>query len=245
MVDVKEKVKMLVQQVVEAYLKEQSNVKQKKPIAILLGYQSPDPSIIMEAITPLVEKYEVTLLLSKEWEQTPSKLNAKSFTLIEETELKDLGAIMEETSLLVIPSASFGLLSKLALTMDDELGVWLAIQYQLMGKSVIIANDHIEPSVYQQINAPNTVLERIKSYIRQLRSDQVKWVSLSKIYQSVEQELIAYEEKKALILEKHIEQASREGISNIVVPSKSHVTPAAKDLAKDLKIQIRQSPKGG
>jgi hypothetical protein len=244
-VDVKEKVKIVVQQVVEAYLKEQTKTGKNKSIAILLAYQSIHPQVIMEAITTIVENYEVTLLITKDWLKTSGQLKTKSLILTEETQMGDLESIIENTSLLVIPAASYQLISKLALTIDDDLAVWLAIQFQLQGKPIIIANNHIEPSVYQQIHAPYTVLERLNSYIRQIRTDQVKWVSLNKLQQSIEHELIAYGEKKALILEKHIEQASREGISTIEVPRNSQVTPAAKDLARDLKIKILDSPKGG
>jgi hypothetical protein len=243
--DVKAQVKLLVQQVVEAYLKEHQQNSKNRSIAILLGYQSPNPLEVLEAITPLLEAYEATLLVTSEWLPFPAQLKGKSYILLEETEQKDLVSIIENTSVLVVPSASYRLLSKLALTIDDELAVWFAIQYQMLGKPIVIANNHIEPTVYQQIHAPHTVKERIQSYIRQIRTDQVSWVPLNKLSKNVEQQMVAYEEKKALILEKHIEKAHQEGLTEIVIPSKSQVTPAAKDLAKDLKIQIQQSSKGG
>jgi hypothetical protein len=244
--DIKTKVKLLVQQVVEAYIKEQLQGKRNQSIAILLGYQSPNVSEVLKTVTPLVDTYDVTLLLTKEWVPVLSQFEGKSaYFLLEETDQQKIMSIVENTSLLAVPSASYRLLSKLALTMDDDLAVWVAIQYQLVGKPIVIANNNVEPTVYQQLHSPHTVQERLQSYIRQVRSDQVKWIPLSKLHKSVEQQLSDYESKKSIILAKHIEQAEREGLAEIIVPKNSQTTPSAKDLARELKIQIKQSSKGG
>jgi hypothetical protein len=241
LVDIQSQVKILVQQVVEAYLKDKVLENEKKPIAILLGYQSPNPTYVLEAITPLLNIYEVKLIVSKEWANSSSTFSNRPFVLLEEINQQELTAIIEESSVLVIPAASYQLLSKLALTMDDELAVWVAIQYQLLGKPVVIANNGVEPNVYQQIHAPHTVQERIQSYIRQIQTDQVKWVPLNKLTQTVEHQFTAYEEKQSLILAKHVEKAFHTGLKELVVPLKSKITPSAKDLAKELKIVITKS----
>ncbi|WP_142303718.1 hypothetical protein [Neobacillus soli] len=245
--DVKTQVKILVQQVVEAYLKEKWQENREQSIVILLSYQSPNPAQILQAVTPLLEGYDVTLILSKEWLPATTKFSGKSYVLLEETSQQKLMAIIEKTAVLVVPAASYQLVSKLALTMDDELAVWLAIQYQLLGKPIVIANNDIELNVYQQIHAPHSVQERMQSYIRQIQTDQVKWVPLSKMSQMVKAQYAAYEEKQTLILAKHVEKAFQDGLKEIIVPVKSKVTPSAKDLAKDLKIQInpRDSLQGG
>jgi hypothetical protein len=234
----KELIKSLVQQVVEAYLNEHRSEERKTSIAILFAYQSPNQPEILEAISSLIDSYDVTLLLTRDWLPILTMLNNPSYVLLENTSLKELKIIVEQTSLLVIPVASYQLLSKLALTMDDELIVWLAIQFQLVGKPIVVANNYIEPNVYQQINAPVSVLERVQTYIRQIQSDQVKWVPLSKLSITVDEQFKVYFEKQSLILAKHIEKAFRDGLHEIILPMKSRVTPAAKDLAKELNIQI-------
>lgn len=244
--DVKTKVKILVQQVVEAYLKEQLHGKEKQSIAILLGYQSQHPSVVLKTVSSLLKTYEATLILSKEWLNGPARLDGKQYVILEETTQQELNRIVEKSSILVVPVASYRLVSKLALTLDDELAVWMAIQYQLLGKPIVMAKDYIEPNVYQQILAPNSLLERLQSYIRQIQTDQVKWVPLSKLTETVEDQITAYQEKQYLILAKHVEKAYQEGLKELVVPDKSRVTPSGKDLAKDLKIQITTSTlKGG
>jgi hypothetical protein len=160
---------------------------------------------------------------------------------------QELTELIDQSSVLVIPQASYSLLSKLALTMDDEKVVWVAIQYQFLGKPIVIANDGVELNVYQQIHAPHPVQERIQSYIRRIQADQVKWVPLSKLVKTVDEQYAAYHDKQSLILAKHVERAYQEGLREIEVPEKSRVSPTAKDLARELKIQIKaiDSSKGG
>lgn len=247
LVDVKTQVKMLVQQAVETYLKEKIVPKKDIPIAILLGYQSPNSTTVLEAVTPLLDTYNVTLLLTKEWLPIQEKMKGLSSVLIEDMSQQELTELIDQSSVLVIPQASYSLLSKLALTMDDETVVWVAIQYQFLGKPIVIANDGVELNVYQQIHAPHPVQERIQSYIRRIQADQVKWVPLSKLVKTVDEQYAAYHDKQSLILAKHVERAYQEGLSEIEVPEKSRVTPSAKDLARELKIQIKEidSSKGG
>lgn len=241
LVDIQSQIKLLVQQVVEAYLKEKVLENDKKPISILLGYESQQPSDVLEAITPLLDLYDVKLILSKEWVRSTPSLSNRPVVLLEDVTQQELKKIIDETAVLVVPDASYRLLSKLALTMDDELSVWLAIQYQLLGKPVVIANNGVEPNVYQQIHAPHTVQERLQNYIRQIQTDQVKWVPLNKLFQTVEDQVTATEEKQTLILAKHVEKAFQAELKELVVPLKSKITPSAKDLAKELKIVIMKS----
>ncbi|MEH7075685.1 hypothetical protein [Neobacillus drentensis] len=245
--DIKMQVKMLVQQAVESYLKEELKEKKDAQIAILLGYLSQDPATVLEAVTPLVDTYDVTFLLTKEWLPLPEQWNGQSYVLIEDVQQQEWSDMIEKSSVLVIPAASYRLLSKLVLTMDDETAVWVAIQYQLLGKPIVIASDGVEPNVYQQIHAPNSVQERLQSYIRTLQADQVKWVPLSKLVKTVDEQLAEYQEKQTLILAKHVERAYQDGLKEIAVPARSMVTPSAKDLARELKIQLKanDSSKGG
>lgn len=247
LVDVKTQVKLLVQQVVEAYLKEKMDPTKNAPIAILLGYHSSNPKTILEAVTPLVYTYNVTWLITKEWLPFQGEMKGLSYKLIEDLSQQEMTVLIDQSSVLVIPQASYGLLSKLALTLDDEAAVWVAIQCQLLGKPIVIANNGVEPNVYQQIHAPHTVQERIQTYIRKIQKDQVKWVPLSKLVKTVDEQYAAYQDKQSLILAKHIERAFQDGLNEIEIPEKSRVTPSAKDLARELKIQIKtiNSSKGG
>ncbi|TDK60911.1 hypothetical protein E2K98_14430 [Bacillus salipaludis] len=234
--DLNETVKQIVQKVVEDYVKQLSQHQGRKPITILLGYQTINQTEILEAVSTLQQSYDVKVLLTKEWEL--SELNETKYILMEDSTQQALMEIINQTSILVIPAASYQLLTKLALSIDDEAAVWFTIQTQLLGKQIVIASDQVEPNVYQQILAPPSVLERLQGYIRQIQTDQVKWVPLRKLVQTVEQQMIDNEDKQPLILGKHIEKAYQEGLKEIATPFKSRITPVAKDLAKEFNIKI-------
>ncbi len=237
---VKERVKSLVLQVVKAYLSEQVEEVDTHSIAILLNHPSSYSEGIMEAVSTLADKYDVTILVSENWQASQEKWAANTILLNNETSFTQLNEVLEKTKLLVIPVASFHLLSKLALTMDDDQAIWLAIQYQLQGKPVVIANDDVELNVYEQIFSPHSVQERIQGYIRQIQKDEVKWVSLKDIVKTVDTQITSYDEKAPLLLSKHIEKAMRDGLETINLPANSRVTPSAKDLARELNVKIQK-----
>ncbi|MFD0829226.1 hypothetical protein ACT8ZR_27010 [Neobacillus sp. M.A.Huq-85] len=234
--DLSDTVKQIVQNVVEDYLQQLSQHHSRKPITILLGYQTINQTEVLEAVSTFQQSYDVKVLLTKDW--VPSELNETKYILMQDATQQELMEIINQTSILVIPAASYQLLTKLALSIDDEAAVWFAIQTQLLGKPIVIASDQVEPNVYQQILAPPSVLQRLQGYIRQIQTDQVKWVPLRKLVQTVEQQLKDHEDKQPLILGKHIEKAYQEGLKEISTPFKSKVTPVAKDLAKEFNIKI-------
>ena len=237
----KKQVQSLVQQVVKEYLEKQVENENADAIAILLNNPtSHSPEVILEAVTHLAEKYEVTMLVSEEWSHFQEKWNGKTVLLTKETSLPTLLEVIEKTKVLVIPISSFRLLSKLALTMDDDEAAKLAIQYQLKGKPVVIAKDEVELDVYEQLLSPHSVQERIQGYIRQIQKDEVKWVSLKDLLKTVDDQISSYDEKAPLLLSKHIEKAMRDGLDEITLPAKSRVTPSAKDLARELNVKIQK-----
>ncbi|MFZ7944532.1 hypothetical protein [Neobacillus sp. 19] len=236
----KEEIKEIVREVVLEYLHNHLHENKGQPITILLGYQSPNPASVLEAVTPILTAYKVTWILSKDWLPAVNPLNGTSYLLLEEATQQQLISVVEHSSVLVVPAASYRLLSKLALTIDDELAVWLTVQFQMLGKPIIIASNDVAPNVYQQIHAPQSVQDRLQLYIRQIQADQVKWVPLKKLAATVDDQFKAYREKQSLILAKHVEKASQEGLKQIIVPARSKVTPSAMDLAKDLKLEIKK-----
>ncbi|MDP4170026.1 MAG: hypothetical protein Q8906_05395 [Bacillota bacterium] len=238
--DVLEQVRILVRQAVEQYIKSQSEKSTKPPIAILLEYQSLEPKEVLKEISELDAAYNVTLLLGKSWLPLPDELAGMAHLSVEEISQEALNGLVERTAILIFPTSSFQLLAKLALTIDDSLPVQLAIQFQLAGKPIVIANNEAELDVSQQIFAPHTVQERLQSYIRQLQADQVKWVPLSKLSETLANVYAGSKSKQTFILARHIETAQRAGLEEIIVPEKSKLSPGGKEMAKQLNIQIKK-----
>ncbi len=243
-VDVKETVRELVKQAVEAYISEQakdtltSDRKRIPAITLLLNYQSTDPEGILKAVTEIKSSFEVRLVASKEWEELlPGE---EGILPLERADYKELQALWTSTDLLILPVASFQLVSKLALMVDDDRTAQTAIQFQLLGKPIVIANNEVELGVYQQILAPHSVQEKWQSYMRTTQKDQVKWVPLNQLVRAAKEQHKLYQEKQPLVLAKHIEHASRENVKALTVPKKSKITPVAKDIARELKIQIQK-----
>ncbi|MCG1021202.1 hypothetical protein [Sutcliffiella horikoshii] len=243
-VDVKETVRELVKKAVEAYMSEQAkdtltkSVKKKPSITVLLSYQSTDPNSILKAVTEMKSSFQVRIAASKEWEEL---LEGEGEVLpLEGAVYQELEALWTSTDLLILPVASFQLVAKLALMLDDDRAAKTAIQFQLLGKPVVIANNEVELGVYQQILAPHSVQEKLQTYMRTTQKDQVKWVPLNQLVRIAKEQHKLYQEKQPLVLAKHMERASRENVKAIKVPKNSKITPVAKDMARELKIQIQK-----
>jgi hypothetical protein len=237
-VDVQEKVKELVRQAVKAYMSDQGKGDKKPTITVLLNYHSSNPELILKAVTEINQSFAVKLVASKDWEE---QLDGEQDVLsLDQANHRELEQLWNTTDLLILPVASFQLVSKLALMMDDDSTSHTAIQFQLLGKPIVIANNEIELGVYQQILAPHSVQEKLQGYLRTTQKDQVKWVPLNQLLRTANEQLHHYKEKQPLILAKHIEHAARENVKTITVPKESKITPVAKDMAREFKIQIQK-----
>lgn len=237
-VDVKEKVKELVRQAVEAYMSEQGNSQEKPTITVLLNYFSSNPELILKAVTEIKQSFQVQLVASKEWEEL---LKGEQDVLsLDQADYRQLEKLWNFTDLLILPVASFQLVSKLALMVDDDRTSYTAIQFQLLGKPIVIAHNEVELGVYQQILAPYSVQEKLQSYLRTTQKDQVKWIPLKQLLRTAKEQHQQYKDKQPLIMAKHIEHAARENVKTITVPKESKITPVAKDMAREMKIEIQK-----
>ncbi|WP_404459983.1 hypothetical protein [Sutcliffiella horikoshii] len=236
--DVKEKVKELVRQAVEAYMSEQGNEEKKPAITVLLNYHSSNPGLILKAVTEIKQSFAVKLVASKDWVEL---LDGEEDVLpLDQADHLELERLWNSTDLLILPVASFQLVSKLALMVDDDRTAHTAIQFQLLGKPIVIANNEVELGVYQQILAPHSVQEKLQGYLRTTQKDQVKWVPLKQLLRTAKEQHQQYKEKQPLIMAKHIEHAARENLKTITVPKESKITPVAKDTAREMKIEIQK-----
>ncbi|WP_010197699.1 hypothetical protein [Bacillus sp. m3-13] len=68
---------------------------------------------------------------------------------LDQADYPQLEKLWNFTDLLILPVASFQLVSKLALMVDDDRAIHTAIQFQLLGKPIVIAHNEVELGVYQ------------------------------------------------------------------------------------------------
>jgi hypothetical protein len=237
------KIEAIVRQVVQNYLQATSSKISQRKLFIVLDYESPTPDLVWEKIKSISSRHKITLCLSDRWMDVPDRIIFNQVIQLNQANRDRIKEAMQQTDIVLFPTASYSLLSKLALTIDDELALWIAIQMQLDGKDIIIASDQIEHRGIRHISAPATVLKRIQGYIRQVQTDGVVTGSLDKIEQWLESSSRFKAKKPPLILARHMEEIANAGEKELTVPEQSLITPMGRDKARELGITIKKDIK--
>lgn len=239
--DVRANVRAIVKEVVETYLTSKGFDKTKRRIAIFLTNSTLHVEPILKTFSDLVQVYEVICLVDSFWNKLfKEETKVRSNLLLDDLTLDQINEAIKLSEVLVFLTPTYSLITRLALTMDDDLQAKVAIQYQLRGRPIVLVNDFLELSVSQQLEAPHPVQNRIQTYIRQIQQERVSWVPMNKLSRTLEQQLRTSRERQPVVLARHIEQASRNGTKVIIVPSSSLITPMAKDVSRDLSIKIEK-----
>jgi hypothetical protein len=238
---VKDKIELLVRKMVMDYLNKDKKTTMNKQIIVMLDdYPSIDTSVVWKEIKSLTSRYNITLFASEKWTSIPEELNCVKVIPLTETHLEKLQDEMQTADLLFYATASYATLAKLTMTIDDNLSMWITIQMQLNGKQIVLANDEIMQKGTQKITSPFTVTKRIQSYLRILRDDKVQLVSLATISKWLDSYFDSFTENRHVVLAKHIEEAAKQGETQIIVPKNSLITPMCKDYARELGVLIKQ-----
>ncbi|MCD8510739.1 MAG: hypothetical protein LRY73_13280 [Bacillus sp. (in: Bacteria)] len=242
----REKVKSLVQQALREILDSQKTSKEKEKLLVLLVYHSSKREELWEHIRKLAMSHSISLLYGEKWREIPEDIK-------ELVEAVDVATIDEETArvamnavnALYVPVVSHGLLTKLALTIDDDFPSWLAIQMQLEGKEVIFASDNISYRSYQRFSIKPSVEKRIASYVRQVQKDGVHVLPMAKAERKLASLVAKFHGKRPLVLARHVEELSRSGERELVLPKRSLITPMGRDAARELGITIKHVEEKG
>lgn len=228
----------IVRQVVRDYFADKHKCENKNQIAILLEYESMYVREIWGHLRNLSERYQLHLILGEAWREVPLDLQH-----IERIELcrEQRAAILDRitfSDLLYIPNSSFAMLTKLALTIDDDLASWILIQMQLSGKPILMLDDWLLPVGKQSLAAPPKLLDKIRNYQKQLRDEGVHFSNRLHVERWLKNHQ-SKPSKRNVILARHIEECVQNGIYEWQLTNDEIITPLARDRARELDLQFR------
>lgn len=234
----KKQLTSIVRQVVIDYLKEK-NQSEKKMLFVLLDYPSYfSEKLIWDSLKKIsMTKYEMILCVNDNWRNVPGDLNYKKLIHLDELTIEDIRFYVNQAKTLIIPTITFGFVSKLASLIDDEKSVFIALQFLLRGKNVIVATDNIEIKGINKMFAPTSIHDRLRSYLRKIRKDGVFLVKIDHLINLMYGKKLK-NSKRLVILEEHVKELFYEGKNELYVPINTVITPLGKDLAKQLGISI-------
>lgn len=242
----RDKVKSLVQQALKELLDSRNSSRKKEKLLVLLVYHSSKQEEVWDRVGSLAENYDITLVCGEKWRDIPEDLTdvVVSMDMVDIDEERFLD-VLRDVNLLYVPVVSYGLITKLALTIDDDVPSWLAVQMQLDGKEILLASDSIHRRSYQRFFIKPGVEKRIASYVRQVQQDGVYVVPIAKAERKITSILSKFHRKRPLVLARHVEELARSGERELVVPKESLITPMGKDAARELGITIKQVEEKG
>lgn len=240
----KETIEEIVRQVLQEYLKQQT-IAQKPPnhkLFILVDHQPTGDNITEEVwsvIQSLSHHYQITVCAPKSYKIKTESLTCKSIILCKNY-IEEIKQEIEETDALLLLNTTYAHLAKLALSIDDTLGIWITIQVQLEGKKVVLVTDQLNVKGTKKVTTPHTVDKRIQSYLRQLQEDRIQLVSLAKLQNWLDSYFENGVETRHVVLAKHIEDVVHDGGNELIVPKNSLITPMCKDFAREMGVSIKQ-----
>lgn len=238
-----EKIESLVRQLVTELLQDKSQEKvipTKKYSVFILLDQQPDEVFtdVWQTIHKLDERYHMTVCTANNI-SVPSTITANHL-LLSVDQLSNIKEALEKSELLILANPQYSHLAKLALTMDDTLGMWVLIQTQLNGKKIVLVKDILTSTGTQIVTAPHQVSNRVNSYIRQLQQERISFVTLDQLSQWLDSFFVETSPLRHTVLAKHIQQLANDGKRILEVPKDSLVTPMCRDLSRELGVSIKQ-----
>lgn len=236
----KAEIEQIVREVVMNFFKNKRIEKKPNKIFVLLEENTILPTdSVWEIVYLLSQKYSVTICKTLDWE-VPTHIKYFDCVIVEKENFELIKKRINESDLLFLPVPSFSTLAKLALTIDDNLILRIVIQAQLDGSRIIVANDSFKPKGTQKVTIPYKVNKRLESYMNTLREDRISIVTLENALNWIDSYFETDTINRPIILAKHIDEFSKEKLTELVVPKNSMITPMAKEQAKNLGISIKK-----
>lgn len=233
----KDYISLLVQQALNEYFKEAFD---KPHILIMLTNSRVDSSLMSNHILELSKRYTISLIVSEtEQKYTDSLYIHRVFTL-ESITMVDIVQFSKMVDLMYCPSISHGFLAKLSMLLDDTNSIWIVLQMLLKGKKVLLGNNVFKQNKVANIWHNSSLETKVQSYIKDLKQDGVYFCSMKQATEVISKLLKKHQNKKPLLLAKHIEEIAHTEQQEITVPHNSIITPMAIDAAKQLRVAIKK-----
>jgi hypothetical protein len=238
---VRETIEEVVQQVVLDYFNRKSNRIQqvvRKVMILIDDHPVPINDSALEMVNQLAKHYSLTLCIPKNIKNSENS-HVKQIELNPDN-LAEIKKHMNETDLFILANPQYSNLAKLALSIDDTLGMWMTLQMQLDGKKIVFVKDFIHHTGTKKITSPHSLNNRIQTYIRQLRSENVYFIQGIKLEKWLSSYFEESKPKRHIVLAKHIKEVAEEGKRELIIPENSLITPACKEYAKEMGVVIKQ-----
>lgn len=239
----KEKIELLVRKVVMELLNKEKEEMTDKQVLIILD-DHPDTYFnradVWEQLKGISHHYQTTIFHTDKWGELPEDVKHIKMIPLRDENLDQIKAEIQNADVLFYATAGYSTLSKLSLTIDDNLPMWITIQMQLNGKKLLLANDFFSQKGTQKVTVPFTVSKRLNGYLRTLREDKVQVLAMANARKWLDSYFDSFAGRRHVVLAKHIEEAAKLGESELIVPKNSLITPMCKDYARELGIRIRQ-----
>jgi ethanolamine utilization protein len=179
--------------------------------------------------------------------------------LIIDSQLAHPGQLLGETDLVLVPVLTQNMAAKLAHTISDTLVTTLVMQALMMGKPVIAAQNAADPQASWRIEAnmgksSTGLLQSLRSNLDKLTAYGIKLVQVTALgaasqkllEQSIKKVVISEQvsekspvkNKKTIIGATAVKAVIAKGLKQLTLSQGTIVTPLARDVARDLGVEI-------
>lgn len=227
----------LVQQSLDEYIKEASL---KPHILIMLTNARVNSNEMSNHINELSKQFTISLIISESEQKHVNTSHVYRTFILEEVNAADIQFIIETANLIYCPSISHGYLASLSMLLDETNSVWITLQMLLNGKEVLLGNDVIKQKEGAGFWRSPSLDKKVQNYMKELKQDGVHFCSMNQAAKVIVKQMETHQNKKTLLLAKHIEEMANNGSQTITVPKNSIITPMARDIAKQLHVNIKR-----
>ncbi len=168
-----------------------------------------------------------------------------------DSECSQSGKLLQETDLVFVPVLTRNTAAKLAYTIADTFVTTLIMQALMLGKPVIAALNAAEPQANLRVHSdggksPAGLLQSLRSNLDKLKVHGMKLVQVTSLAAESQKLLerlvqtvpVSVENKKTVIGATDIKTVVANGLKQLTVSQGAIVTPLARDVARDLGVEI-------